>query len=108
MTRIKFTTCPWCGKKHDRVSGVVEKGSITPETKEPVPEDGDATMCIGCGMLSIFEGTAKGNLRFPSKQEWVELEGEKLMVSLLTAFSVVEQNNRETMRTIWHRPDWMT
>jgi hypothetical protein len=108
MTRLKSSTCPWCRKKLDLVTAIVEKGSFKPGDKEPVAENGDATVCSGCAMMSMFDDTARGGLRFPTREEWVDLQGEKMMAALLTAMSMVEKNNQQTMRTIWHRPDWMT
>ena len=108
MTRLKFTTCPWCGQKLQLTTAIVEKGSIKPGDEEPVAENGDAALCSGCAMTSIFDDAARGGMRFPTEQEWTDLKGEKAMVALMTAYSTVAKNTQRTMRTITHRPDWMT
>jgi len=107
MTRIKLTTCPWCDRKLDRVTAVVEKGTMAKGVEEPVAENGDATLCIACGMTSIFDDTVRAGLRFPTRQEWIDLEGEKMMVGLLTAHSMAAPNFRKPLRTILYKPDWM-
>ncbi|RBB38887.1 hypothetical protein DPV79_16025 [Burkholderia reimsis] len=52
-----LTTCPFCGKRNDDHTGV--RGHI-------VPEDGDVSICIGCGQLAVFDHDA---LRAPTDDE---------------------------------------
>lgn len=100
MTRIRHTICPWCGKVHDRVSGIAKKG--TPQ--EPVAENGDATFCIGCGQPSIFANWAEGGLRFPLQNEFEEIAASQIASKVQQAFASLPGDK---LRPILRRPEWM-
>lgn len=100
MTRLKSTRCPWCFKRHDLVSGIAEKGTKV----EPIPEDGDVTFCIGCCMASIFDHSASGGLRFPTKEEADEMEHNALAAKMTMTFAKIPNL---PLRPILRRPEWM-
>lgn len=100
MTRLKKSVCPWCEKRHDLVSGIAEKGT----KKEPIPHNGDVTLCVGCGELSVFDDSAKGGLRFPTQEEVKAIEDSHLATRVRQTFESIPQPNR---RTILHIPPWM-
>ena len=58
--------CPWCGRLANRASNS--------DTHNTAPVDGDATICIGCGEWSIFEGD---QLRTPTVDEFIEIGTDK-------------------------------
>lgn len=43
------STCPWCGKRFDRSSGVEHNKA---------PEVGDVTICIRCAGVCVMDGVA--------------------------------------------------
>lgn len=100
MTRLKRTVCPWCGHRHELVSAIAAKGTIT----EPTAEDGDVTLCIGCGELSIFDQSATGGIRFATETENRELAGMALVNKLRMAYREAPQ---KFTRPILHIPPWM-
>lgn len=51
--------CPWCGRQMDRVSSV---------NLDAVPEEGDITLCFGCGEWCVFDDGL--HLRKPSDEEF--------------------------------------
>lgn len=53
--------CPFCGKECDLVSNT--SGSR-------MPEDGDLSLCIGCGEFSIFDPAMATGLRKPNTLEY--------------------------------------
>ena len=55
------TQCPFCGKKNDLA------GNIGGETLAPM--DGDASFCIDCGLVSVFDHSAPDGCRPPTDEE---------------------------------------
>ncbi|HEY1878489.1 MAG TPA: hypothetical protein VGG68_01005 [Caulobacteraceae bacterium] len=53
MTRLPIDHCPYCGKPHDSAT------NADPGRDERPPEPGDASMCIGCGSMLIFDDDLK-------------------------------------------------
>jgi hypothetical protein len=47
------------------------------------PRDGDLSMCINCGQLSVFVARAKGGLRKPSKFETNEFITDPTVIKMV-------------------------
>jgi hypothetical protein len=54
--------CPWCGRNLDRVSCI---------DGEDVPEEGDISLCFGCGEWCVFDNGM--HLRKPNDEEFEEI-----------------------------------
>ena len=54
-TLVMNTTCPHCGKVHDRQTGFASES----------PANGDVAICMDCGELSVFDLDANC-LRLPT------------------------------------------
>jgi hypothetical protein len=59
LTVAKQTQCPSCQARHEFATGI---GAET-------PDEGDRTLCIRCGEISIFDRKAWGGLRKPNATE---------------------------------------
>jgi hypothetical protein len=80
---IEFDTiCPFCDCHHDRVSEVT--GAV-------YPEDGDATLCFGCGRFCIFDCDAPGGLRKPTDKEQRMIDRDDRMNKIVAAWKTVRQ-----------------
>lgn len=67
MTHEHSCICPYCDRHMDRVQEVLG------DEEDHMPEDGDVTLCIGCGSFSVFDSSAKGGLRKPSPTDLEEI-----------------------------------
>jgi hypothetical protein len=76
MTVEKRTQCPWCHADHEYATGLGAKTST----------DGDRTMCIRCGEISIFDSKAWGGLRKPSAAEREENARDQRLFDLRRAW----------------------
>ncbi len=65
MTHAFSVICPFCDYEADCASAVTEKDVST----EPYPENGDASLCIKCGQISVFDHDHARGLRRPTAQE---------------------------------------
>lgn len=74
MTLSHKSTCPFCGKTNDLSSGVTKAGV----TNEPMPKNGDVTLCIGCGEWSIVDDTRSDNLRKPTSLEYENIAADEI------------------------------
>jgi hypothetical protein len=65
------TTCPSCGRKND---GHMQSGG-----KPVPPEEGDLSICFGCGGLGVYVTSAEGvmSVRLPNEEEAVEYAADK-------------------------------
>jgi hypothetical protein len=61
MSEDMATICPFCDQHHEAVTAA--RGDVD------FPDDGDVTLCFGCGRLCIFDSDAYGGLRKPTKKE---------------------------------------
>ena len=61
--------CPFCGYAATHVDAVVDAGAVV----VPVPVEGDASICLGCGEASIFSGPGARVLRKPTAIELAAL-----------------------------------
>jgi hypothetical protein len=71
MTHEIQSYCSYCGKLHDRTSAVAPKGKYR---REPMPEEGDITLCFDCGEWSVYD--SQGQLRKPTEQERIHLRND--------------------------------
>jgi len=83
MTEDMNTVCPFCGYRHDAVSGV--------ETDTDFPSDGDVTLCIQCGEVCVFDGDADGGLRKPTSRERRDFASNATLTKLVDAWKVVKR-----------------
>jgi len=75
--------CPWCGKHLDRSSSV---------NCEEAPEEGDFTLCFGCGEWSVF---ASGmHLRKPDDEEFDEIGTDPEMMKVRWAWTEAKNQQR--------------
>ncbi len=77
--KMRKNKCLNCGYKLDAATEVGGDGS---------PESGDATICIQCSHLMIFDEDLK--LRELNDLEIVELAGDRRMVGAMNAISAVK------------------
>ena len=81
MTADFISHCPWCGKHFDAATCVGEDAA-----KNPLPENGDLSLCIACGEWAVFERKAKGGQRKPNKEEYNY---------------IIENNDTRLLRETW-------
>lgn len=101
MTRRRDTRCPWCFKRNDAHSAVVKRGEVT---EEPLPTDESVGFCVYCGQPAIFDSTARGNMRFPTREEYEEIKSDEIAGRMVM---MLAKRPDLVTRTIRRRPDWM-
>lgn len=69
--------CPQCRAIHDGMANMMD-------TRHP--EDGDVSMCIVCGGISIYDHTNPTRLRFPTDDELVEINRDPNMRAIRWAY----------------------
>jgi hypothetical protein len=52
-TRLDQDHCPYCGHGLDSAT------MVDPRVSPPTPQPGDASVCIACGMLLVFDDDLK-------------------------------------------------
>jgi len=78
------SVCPFCRKKCDCASVMSQD--------EPVqPKNGDVSICIGCGCISIFDDTTTGDLRVPTIKELGDITNDTLVMSVLSAIETTKR-----------------
>jgi hypothetical protein len=77
------TICPFCNQHHEAVTH--GRG------RDEFPEDGDVTLCFGCGEFCVFDSDAYGGLRKPTKKEQRAIARDDEVQELLTAWKVVRR-----------------
>lgn len=95
MTLMYNSTCPFCGKVSELASGITKAGEVT---KEPTPENGDATLCVSCGEWSIVDDTRSDNLRKPTSSEYENIANNKICTAAREAW--VRAKNRPITETV--------
>lgn len=70
-----ITRCWLCGAVHTAASAIAEGSVIGPE---PVPSDGDSTLCVSCGSWGIFAANTIDGLREPTPAEARQIRRNKL------------------------------
>lgn len=81
MTVDHPTRCPYCRAVHEAATGVT--GAVS-------PNDGDISMCIQCGRLSIFEDAAPHGTRKPTEHEFKQLLENDEIKLLLAAYKRIK------------------
>ena len=77
------TVCPFCLCQHECATGPFGG----------VPDDGDVTICFMCGQFSMFDHTATGGLRKPTKKESREIERSQLAEQVHGAWKIVKPSH---------------
>lgn len=86
----KVMPCPACGYRTQAASGVGTDGPIQPKA-------GDASICLQCGQLLLFELDMVGlRLRLPTVLELVDLRQDPNVEQLLEAWVSVFHRAPET------------
>jgi hypothetical protein len=83
MTEDLDTICPFCGHHHDAVSAF--------HSDTDFPNDGNITMCFGCGQFCVFDSDADGRLRKPTKKEQRVIDHDEDAQTLRNAWKIVRQ-----------------
>jgi hypothetical protein len=84
MTDMPEHACLNCGSINDALSAIAE------EKVKPSP--GDATICIKCGHLMIFDDNLQ--VRNPTSEELIELAGDIRLVATMTALDEMKKENQ--------------
>lgn len=79
MTVDYPSRCPFCRAVHEAATCVTGKAA---------PEDGDATLCIRCGNVAIFDEAEPFGLRMPTRRESRALLRDRNVQRLVAAFRV--------------------
>lgn len=74
--KVRRSYCIECGKLLDGASAVDDEGRIQ-------PSPGDATICIYCGHLMVFD--EKQRLRNPTREEMIEFAGDRRILMIQRA-----------------------
>jgi hypothetical protein len=83
MTHEMPTICPHCCQHHEAATHM---GGADFE-----PDDGDVTICLGCGRLCIFDSESYGGLRKPTKKEQRTIDRNERVREVVTAWKVVRR-----------------
>ncbi|MFG7180700.1 hypothetical protein ACGYQ5_14325 [Burkholderia pseudomallei] len=78
-------TCPHCGAPHDRHS--------EPLQPSKTPVDGDWSICIDCGEVSVFVIGEHWSLRAPTIDEANEIASDPGVLSYRLAWRCMKRNN---------------
>ena len=76
--------CPYCGRVHQ---------AATSEGVAPV-RDGDASLCIGCGDIGMFDSRAPGGIRRTTAQEAARLATDPQCARFMLAWRMMDQDLR--------------
>lgn len=79
--------CPVCDTCHDYQTSV-KRGD------DPVPEDGDLTLCIACGSLLYFDMEIDGCLRLPTAAEQAVIDADPELSTIRSVWSAVVRSGR--------------
>ena len=77
------TICPFCCQHHDAAT---HAGGADFE-----PDDGDVTICFGCGRICIFDSDSRGGLRKPTKKEQRAIGRSERVREVVTAWKVIRR-----------------
>lgn len=104
MTRPLRSRCPWCGHFHALASAVSLRSDAVAE--EPVAAEGDLSICMGCGEVSVFAFAQPGRLRFPTRAEVDRFPFNPALLTATLAWNDALPDGPHK-RPVLHRPDWM-
>lgn len=80
--------CPFCLSRHDSATPV-GRGR-----EREVPEDGDASVCLDCGEVSVFVGPGLAR-REPSAIEIARFNGDPRIANAVAAVLALKRHDRE-------------
>lgn len=81
---VIYTTCPACGYRADRTTGVGNADGAS-------PTPGALSLCIDCGEWAVFENDFVGlRLRAPSESELVEFHRSPELSAIRRAWTVAK------------------
>lgn len=75
--------CPFCGTANEAATNA--------EPSESSPLDGDVSLCFQCGKFSLFDRTARGGMRKPTKQQQRQIDADPRVQQLKSAWRQVKQ-----------------
>jgi hypothetical protein len=84
VSRDVFTVCPACGYRCDSGSQI---GGVAPGR----PSDGDASICLRCGTVSVFAADQSDGLRAPTDGELVELMADERVIAAITGIRLMNR-----------------
>jgi len=76
LTIAISSRCAWCLHSHQAASAIVPKHRRG--DAEPVPKNGDFSICVYCGRFSIFDKGTIGGLRKPTPAEIDDLDRDPI------------------------------
>ena len=85
MTEEMNTACPFCGYRHELVTAASGGSEF--------PDDGDITICFGCGQVCVFDSDVDGGLRKPTKKEQHILSRDEAVLKIQSAWKTVKQGH---------------
>jgi hypothetical protein len=77
------TICPFCNQRHDAAT-MVRGGDVD-------LDNGDVTLCFGCGRFCVFDSDAYGGLRKPTKKEQRRFDRDPELKEVVTAWRIVKR-----------------
>jgi hypothetical protein len=83
MTIDFDTTCPFCGELHEAVSRA--------RSNTDYPDDGDVTLCFGCGQICVFDSNSADGLRKPTKREQRDFDRDQRIREVRMAWRIVKR-----------------
>lgn len=81
--------CPHCGAVTDAIANM---------TGDELPEDGDVSLCMSCGIISLVSSTSPTGLRRPTKAERTDILSDPRIKKALWAWHVVDEQRRAAQR----------
>jgi hypothetical protein len=85
----KNTLCPHCHRDNPQASTLKDgDGSVA-------PVDGNLSICIGCGAISVFDRKWYGGLRKPTAQESAEIMFDAEVQEKLRAWGAMDRERRK-------------
>jgi hypothetical protein len=78
-TIVSKNRCRRCGQNNNAATNTTNE--------EVTPDEGDVSVCINCGEISMF--TAEGKLREPTPEEFTLLAKSKEVLSLVQATQTI-------------------
>lgn len=82
--------CPFCGYVSDGIANM---------TGTEMPEDGDVTICMECGIIAVVSTTAPTGLRRPTPDERSTFLRDPDIQKLLWAWHIVDEQRQAARRS---------
>jgi hypothetical protein len=86
IARTAWRRCPYCGVLHDGVTDV--------ELAQDDAHDGDASICIDCGGVAVFDSTGFGGLREPTAAESATFARDPRIAAAVIALRIANERDR--------------